>query len=91
MRRSSSIGFAMLEVVFEKPSIARLVYLSTKPDESVEAKGLKASSKLRGDRIVFKVACKRGVMSLAYTLCEYLQHLRLIEEAALILEEATCP
>jgi hypothetical protein len=62
-----------------------------KPDEAFEVRGLRVSSELRGNKIVFKTFCRRGLMSLAYTVYEYLQHLRMIEEAALRLEEATCP
>lgn len=91
MRRSSSIGFAMLEAFFENPFAARVVYLSMKPDESFKAKGLKAFSELEGNRIVFKIACRRGVMSLAYTLYEYLQNLKTIENVASVLEEAKYP
>ncbi|MEM2487638.1 MAG: hypothetical protein QXR44_03495 [Thermoproteota archaeon] len=91
MRRSSSKGFAMLEVAFKNPSMARLVYFSTKPDEFFEERSLKTFSELKGDKIVFKVACKRGLMSLAYTIYEYLQHLRMVEEAISKLEEAMYP
>ncbi|MCS7138840.1 MAG: hypothetical protein NZ873_02135 [Crenarchaeota archaeon] len=91
MRRNSSASFAMLKVEFGKPSLAKLVYSSIKPDELVEVKGIKAFSEIKEDAIVFRVKCKRGVMSLAYTLYEYLQYLKLIQEAVLILEEAKCP
>jgi len=91
LRKNSSVGFAILEVEFREPSLAKLVYLSTKPDELVEAKGVKAFSEIKDSKIVFRVICRRGVMSLAYTLYEYLQNLKLIEEAVLTLEAATCP
>ncbi|GEM_PF-1170558 len=88
MRRSSSIGFARLEAFFENPCTAKIIYLSIKPDESFKARGLRAFSKLEGNRVVFKIACKRGIMSLAYTIYEYLQHLKTVEDAASLLEEA---
>ncbi|MEM1547518.1 MAG: hypothetical protein QXN75_00610 [Thermoproteota archaeon] len=91
MRRSSSVGFAILEAFFENTRTARIIYLSMKPDESFKAKGLKAFSELEGNRIVFKVACGRGVRSLAYTLYEYLQHLKTVEDAVSILEKAKYP
>ncbi|MEM3712476.1 MAG: hypothetical protein QXR97_02950 [Thermoproteota archaeon] len=91
MRKSSSAGFAILEVNFGSSSLAKLVYVATKPDELVEAKGIKAFSEIKNSKIIFRVACRRGVMSLAYTLCEYLQNLKLIEEAVLTLEAAKCP
>jgi len=78
----------MLEASFENPCVAKIVYLSMKPDESFKTKGLRAFSNLEGNRIVFKIACRRGVMSLAYTIYEYLQHLKTVEEAASLLEEA---
>jgi len=91
MWKSSSVCFVKLEKTFRDSSLARIVYLSTKPDESLKVKGLKACSELKDDKIVFKAACRRGVMSLAYTLYEYLQHIMLIENAVLTLEEAKCP
>ncbi|MEM2930339.1 MAG: hypothetical protein QW797_05715 [Thermoproteota archaeon] len=91
LRNNSAECLALLEAVFRSESEAKLVYLSMKPDESLKVKGLRASSHLRGCRITLKVACKRGPLSLAYTLSEYLHHLKMIQEAASRLEEATCP
>ncbi|MEM2941285.1 MAG: hypothetical protein QW304_07050 [Thermoproteota archaeon] len=92
MRRSSSVRcFAILEAVFPDSSKAGVTYLSMKPDEILKVKGLRASSRLEDCRIILKISCERGVMSLAYTLFEYLHHLRMIEEAASRLEEAKCP
>jgi len=92
MRRSSSIRcFAVLEAVFPDSSKAGMTYLSMKPDEILKVKGLRASSRLKDNRVILKIACERGVMSLAYTLFEYLYHLKMLEEAASRLEEATCP
>lgn len=92
MRRSSSARcFAILEAVFPDSSGAGLTYLSMKPDEALKVEGLRASSSLKDRRIVLKITCERGVMSLAYTLFEYLYYLKMMQEAASILEAATCP
>lgn len=92
MRRSNSTRcFAILEAGFPDSSKARLTYLSMKPDEMLKVKRLRASSRLKDRKIILKVACERGIMSLAYTLFEYLHHLKMIEEAASRLEAATCP
>ncbi|MBO3798971.1 MAG: hypothetical protein QXU11_06580 [Thermoproteota archaeon] len=92
MRRSNSAEcFAVLEAVFRSELEAELAYLALKPDEALKVKGLKVSSGLKGRRILFKVACRRGLMSLAYTLIDYLTHLKMIQEASSRLEEAKCP
>ena len=92
MLQSSSVEcFAVLEAVFKSEVEARLAYLALKPDEALKVKGLRVSSSLRGRRILFKVACRRGLMSFAYTLSDYLNHLKMIQEASLRLEEAKCP
>ncbi|MGQ9478532.1 MAG: hypothetical protein ACUVQ0_00710 [Thermoproteota archaeon] len=82
--------FAILEADL-RDSRAGLVFSSMRPDEHIRVKGLRVSSSLRDGKIVFKAACRRGLLSLAHTLCEYLYYLRMIVEAASILEEATCP
>ncbi|MGC8831974.1 MAG: hypothetical protein ACP5PQ_05290 [Thermoproteota archaeon] len=92
MRRSSSVRcFAILEAFFPDSSKAGMAYLSMKPDETLKVKGLRASSRIEGSRVILKIACERGLMSLAYTLFEYLHHLKMMEEAASRLEEAMCP
>jgi hypothetical protein len=88
---SSAECFAVLEAVFRSELEARLAYSALKPDEALKVKGLRASSSLRGRRIILKVACRRGLMSLAYTLLEYLNHLKMIQEASSRLSEAKCP
>ncbi len=91
MWQNDSACFAVLEAVFRSKLEARLAYLALKPDEALKVEGLKVSSSLKGRRILFKVACKRGLMSLAYTLTDYLTHLKMIQEASSTLEEAKCP
>jgi hypothetical protein len=92
MRRNSSAEcFAVLETIFRSELEAQLVYLAMKPDEAFKVRGLRVSSSLRGHRIIVKVACRRGIMSLAYTLLEYLHHFKMIQEAASRLEEAKYP
>lgn len=91
MWQNNSACFAVLEAVLRSELEARLAYLALKPDEALKVKGLKVSSSLKGRRILFKVACKRGLMSLAYTLTDYLTHLKMIQEASSTLEEARCP
>ncbi|MCX8183160.1 MAG: hypothetical protein N3F08_01880 [Crenarchaeota archaeon] len=88
---NSAECFAVLEAVFNSELEARLAYLALKPDEALKVKGLRISSSLKGRRIFFKVACRRGLMSLAYTLVDYLSQLKMIQEASSRLEEAKCP
>lgn len=92
MRRNSSTRcFAILEAGFPDSSKAGLTYLSMKPDEILKVEGLRVSTRLKDSRIFLKITCERGIMSLAYTLFEYLCYLKMVQEAASRLEAATCP
>lgn len=62
-----------------------------KPDETSKVRGLRAVSSLRGCKIIFRVACRRGLTSLAYTLLEYLNYLKMIQEVSSRLEGAKYP
>lgn len=92
MRQNSSERcFAVIKAVFPDQYKAKLAYSSMKPDEAFNVKGLRAATQLMGCEIIFKVECERGIPSLAYTLFEYLQHLKMIEEAILKIEGAKYP